>query len=424
MSASHRYPSRRGSAYAVVLSIVLLATVMALGALAALRREREVRVAEESTARARAAALGALEAGVQDLVNARPWRNAAASNPTLGKFGSSSGPDRGVAVVVARHTDGSAVAVDLSAPIVLESEAVVGVARQRYRVQMIPAATPIDALSSALHSVGTMTISSAVVRGWSATDAGTFGVLGSDSSVIASSSTVAAPVYAAGAITGATYSGPTRPGAGLRTMPASDLFDRYRALGTAVPVTAIPSRTIRRVVVSAGAGALGYFDPYGVYVVDAGGNDLIIRDCRIAATLVLLNVRTLTIAGSVNWEPAEPGMPALILQGDLDMQPDAAELRESVQGVNFNPSSSPYQGVADVDTGDSYSNMIRGIVYVSGNAQVRSNSAIVGSMLVGGSVAVTGTVHLRAQLPAITPTGFTAGADFAPVAGTLTRVVD
>ncbi len=54
---SPRYRHRRGSTYAVVLSIVLLATVMALGALAALRREREVRVAEESASRARASHL-------------------------------------------------------------------------------------------------------------------------------------------------------------------------------------------------------------------------------------------------------------------------------------------------------------------------------------------------------------------------------
>ncbi|MDX2016516.1 MAG: hypothetical protein SFY95_02605 [Planctomycetota bacterium] len=421
---SPRYRHRRGSAYAVVLSIVLLATVMALGALAALRREREVRVAEESASRARAEALGALEIGVQRLVNAAPWRASVASSGVLGKFPTGAGASQAVSVVIAQSPAGGAISTDLSAPIVLESEAVAGAARQRYRIELTPAGTPIDALTSALHSVGAMTISSAVVRGWSAPDAGTFGVLGSDSSVTASSSTVAAAVYAAGSITGSTYSGGTRANAGLRTMPAVDIFERYRALGTAVNITSIPSRTIQRRVISPGAGAYGVADASGIYVIDAGGNDLTIRDSRIAATLVLINVNRLTIAGCVNWEPAAPGLPALLLQGELDMQPDATELRETSFGVNFNPVSTPYQGSSDADTADSYSNLIRGVVYVSGNAQVRGNSAVIGSMLVGGSVAVSGTVHLRAQLTTITPTGFTTGADFAPVAGSLERVVD
>lgn len=421
---SPRYASRRGSAYAVVLSIVLLATVMALGALAALRREREVRLAEESAGRARDAAISALEVGMQDLVNAQPWRAATAANATLGKFSAGSGGSREVAVVIAQSPSGGAISTDLTTSIVLESEALAGAARQRYRIEMTPAGTPIDALTSALHSVGAMTISAAVVRGWSATGAGTFGVLGSDSSVTATSSTVAASVYAAGSITGSTYSGGTRASAGLRTMPAADVFERYRALGTPVAVTSIPSRIIQRRVISPGAGAYGVTNAAGIYVIDAGGNDLTIRDCRIVGTLVLINVRRLLLVGCVNWEPASPGLPALLLQGEIDMQPDTTELRESSFGVNFNPASTPYQGSTDADTADSYANLIRGIAYVSGNARIRGSSAIIGSMLVGGSATVESTVYLRAQLPAIAPPGFTTGADFAPVVGSLTRAVD
>src|SRR5687767_14232573 len=51
----------------------------------------------------------------------------------------------------------------------------------------------------------------------------------------------------------------------------------------------------------------------GIYWVNCGGRRVVIRDSRILGTLVLRDANEVTVEGSVHWEPAVEGYPALLV---------------------------------------------------------------------------------------------------------------
>ena len=57
---------------------------------------------------------------------------------------------------------------------------------------------------------------------------------------------------------------------------------------------------------------------------------------------------------------------------------------EAARGVNFNPAGSPYQGSTNNDLADSYPSLIKGIVYVSGDAFVTANHPQIDGVLITG----------------------------------------
>jgi hypothetical protein len=194
---------------------------------------------------------------------------------------------------------------------------------------------------------------------------------------------------------------------------ASAVWDYYLANGTAIDIDSIPSQTIDKAVLSAGSNPYGAVNPHGIYIIDAEGQTLHIRDSRIVATLVVISPSAAThVESCINWAPPAANFPALLVQGDLTFAwSGGSPLVESTTGANFNPSGTPFEGSFDTDQIDIYPGIIKGFVYCSGNLSTTSTCVMQGSLVAGGSATFAGplTIAYSGVPAAFPPPGFARG---------------
>lgn len=173
-----------------------------------------------------------------------------------------------------------------------------------------------------------------------------------------------AAISVSGSITGQTARLP-----GTLNMPDTTVFDYYKQMGTSIDMAQLAHNSryeCQNVVLSPASNPWGETNPEGIYVLDCGGQQLRICNCRVVGTLVVLNPGPDTrIEGKVLFEPAIVNFPSLLVDGSIQV------LVDSVSGcnealTNFNPPGTPYNGVEDNDQSDTYPCQIGGLVYVSG----------------------------------------------------------
>jgi hypothetical protein len=104
---------------------------------------------------------------------------------------------------------------------------------------------------------------------------------------------------------------------------------------------------------------------------------------------------------------------------------NTSSLGESA-GINFNPVGTPYQGIADSDTTDTYPSLIKGLVYVSGNVTTTNHPTIDGGLIVGGTLSTSSDLDLtyRSTYFDNPPPGFTAPSKIQAGPGTWKKVVN
>ena len=194
----------------------------------------------------------------------------------------------------------------------------------------------------------------------------------------------------------------------LKSMPAANVFTIYADKATPIPY----SSTMENLVLGPGCNPFGAPDPNGLYVINTGGHNLTLRNCRVCGTLVVLaGGLNVTIADSVLLQNCRPDSPTLLVDGYVMMGPTSAttELSEAACGVNFNPVGAPYNGVTDSDTTDVYVNEIQGLVHVKGGITLQNTARIVGVLICEGQVTGSGdnTIIYNPALYAIPPEGYT-----------------
>lgn len=405
---------KRGTAYLLVLVAVLV--TVAIGVTGTMvhksRRERLLRAWEIEHARQIAQA--GLELSVAYMQADDSWRTLRG----LGVWMDQEPLLDGVVTVTASDPDGNATD-DYDDQITLVSEGVFGSARQTVSATFTPVRVAMSSLS----------------YGASAGDAlGFNGTLNADVPIAANGnatallSSVRTPVYAGGTITGLTYTRSTFPNSGTREHPnTATVFDWYVANGTAIPFASLPSSRMENVVLGPNHNPYGATNPLGIYVINCGGSNIRFRNCRIAATLVLLNIGTSSaIEQSVNWSPPEPTMPALLAQGRIAIDLSGTSLSEASQNVNFNPATAPYNGVSDSDRTDSYPSRVLGLVYASDDVTLRGTTAVSGPIIASDDVPISGTVTLTfdSGYASNPPRGFIKRYNMRLDTGSLARVVD
>jgi hypothetical protein len=190
----------------------------------------------------------------------------------------------------------------------------------------------------------------------------------------------------AGIITGANFFGSQTTGAAARVV-SGDPFEHYVGLGTRIDYADLPGGRIDKWVLSPASNPVGTADPNGVYIIDAGANDVEIDNSRIVGTLVIL-ADTVFIYNEVNWEPAHPNYPSLLVDGNARFLGDGGRLMEATQTTNYNPSGTPWKGLTDGDQLDEYPDVIAGLIYVTGEARFISGSynRIEGTLISGSTV--------------------------------------
>lgn len=405
--------ARRGTILLVVLAVVAMVVVLVLASLAVIASRRAAAESRLSTVIARTAAESGLELALADASNSYTWRKAVASGAVFAA--SDSFPAASFSVVASDAVDGDT-ASNLDDPVTLTATGLSGQARQMTRLVLEPDTTAVTGLSCALAAGGDITFTSAVFRSLASA--------ASNGDITASASTVSAPVAAAGSISGSTFGGSRSSGAARIVLPTQPWND-YVAVGTPISYAATGGQ-MRNVLLGPGRNPYGTNNAYGVYVIDAGGGDFLIRDSRVLGTIVVLNARTVEIRTCVTMDPAVAGWPVLIVQGSLYLTPLGSDLSESTLGTNFNPASVPYGGSSDADTADNYASSLNGIVYGSGNltSDGGTRCTIRGALVIGGRAAVQGEFNLKYCIdPSSAPPGFRAGSGFKIRPASWSRVV-
>jgi len=394
---SHRTRRCGGSIYLHVLASSLLITILGLGSLAAARLQmRSTRLARDG-AEARVYAVSAIEMGMLQIKQNPNWRALMPNGIWL------SNRELGTGRFTLQGTDPVDGVVSDSPydPLVLTGTGTRGNASHTAQVTLVLNIKPLAALNTCLCASGLVKTNGGKQITAVGACVSTNGQLDNDG--VIDGSAEAQSIDHTGTVTGTlTVPGTSRP------MPSATVFTDYIGKATAVPYAA----TIEKVVLAPGCNPLGPTDPNGLYVIDTGGGDLTLRNCRIYGTLIIQAVgRTVTVDEAILMQNYRANFPVLLVEGDLTLKFNSVvgSLSESACNTNFNPVGAPYGGGTDSDKTDQYPDEIRGLVHVKGSIRLQQTARLVGVVICEGSVTCenTNTIVYDAGLYANPPMGYT-----------------
>ncbi len=382
--------------YLVTMLCSALVSVIGLSAMFSVRAQRHIVEGDVNLVRARLYASSVLELGLERLERRTDWRTAL----TQGTWVSDRDIDDGkYAVTLVDPVDGDFTnnntdSLRLTAYVVIDGS------RYALRANATPDYQPIDALRFAIH-----TASNANVRAGTILRVGGDGI--SANTAIANNGAILGSAEANSVGGGGTVTGSTDTAAAAKTVPGTEVYDLYAARAQPLPVTNL----LEAVVLSPNNNPYGTPSPDGVYSIDST-TDVVLRGVRIVGTLVvnLRSGRSLQIVDTVLITPARPDYPALIVNGDAEIEilSGAKQLDETEWAVNFNPVGAPYSAEADLDQKDAYPNEIQGLVHVTGSLALDNTAAFRGIVLAGDRVVVNGSpqIDYDATLYANPPEGY------------------
>lgn len=375
----------RGSVYFAVLGLSTIIVVIAMGSSLAIRSQGRALTLQSDVVEARTNAAGAIEHAWQQMNTNAAWRTTFTNGAVVSQ-------DLGRGTISAKRIDGADanLADDLLEDVRVYGYGRVGGATRVTSVLLRPAGPALAQLSYPVYSKKNITVTDQAVvdaalvaegtctvnllaKVWGNVECGTFSLLGA-------------------------CSGTVTTGISPRTMPQGEpTYALYQARATAIPIGSIPSRTMQGKIISAASNPWGTANAAGIYFVDVpAGQTLTIRRCRLAATLVvnLGSGASLVTNGSNSWTPHDPTLPALIIRStataSATLDGSATALTESAAGANLNPAGSPYDGVTDSDTSDSYPSRIKGVVHVIGGNVTTS----VADLILKGTLVSEGSITL------------------------------
>ncbi|MFA6047054.1 MAG: hypothetical protein WC718_18885 [Phycisphaerales bacterium] len=404
----------RGSVYLLVIATGVALTSLGIAGLMLVRAQRAATARSDGAQRARIASQSALEVGVSvvaaDLSGAS-WRT---GSPSSVLFSAMTIGDATCSATVSNPSGGN-LSDSNAGPFRVTATANVAGARQSVAAEFVPSATAYPVMQRAIWSAGTMNLMGTLYADAS---------VGSNTSVVASGATVY-PAVAGPSVTGSTYKSTTTIIA-AQTMPDPSVIDMWAANATPIAYASLSNGTMQDIVLSGGN------NPYsssvnsaGLYVIDCGGQKITIQNCRINATLIILNPKSDSqITKSVLMEPYYRNYPVLLVKGVMTIAMDSTDLSESAEQTNFNPSTAPYRGVSDSDQTDTYPSQIYGLTYVSGDLTIQTNSTFEGLVLVGGAVTAQNTTTIRSHPPDVPIAGFSQVNGFKLRSSTFARQVD
>jgi hypothetical protein len=392
------YARRRGSAYLLVLGGSLLLVTAGMGAIYASGVRRAQGELQVEAWKARLAAEAGIECALDDINTDTNWRTVKSSGTWY--TGRSTG-DGAFTVSVTDLVDGN-LANNLGDPVEVLAIGSAGRGISKLKVALNSTPTPASSLGAVLCSGGAQTITGTTVNSDQ--------IIHSNAAITAVLSTVSGTASSVLTTAGLTFTGSALSLQPSRTIPTGSASRAYYvSAGNTINRALLPRSggdyLLERCVISPASNPYGAANAMGIYVLDMSDEKLIIRNCRIVGTLVVLNAGGGSeIRGSVRMIPAVVNYPVLHWDGNISLDFNSgAPLSESALGVNFNPVGTPYQGVSDADTTDSYPSEIQGLVYIRGNITTSNSPKIVGNLMCTGAVTTSGTLTLN-----YAPTCFTA----------------
>lgn len=418
--------SRRGTAYLAAVGVGMLVATLALGAMLSARSRARAIQLQVDEGVARQNAIAAVNFARATIAAEADWRETYASEMWLNGV-EMNGGTFGYAVVNPR----GAINRDPLDAVIVTGDGQKGFARQRLSVYLDASKVPLTSLTVPMTVGGAISATSASITGSGLT-------IATNSSFTSVLSSIQPNVEARTAIIGTGFGGTTTTGTKARTLPATTVFSLYTQGAGTIAVSSLPSggllglggKQLTGIVLSPNHNPYGSTNANGIYVLDCQNNAVTISNCRIVGTLILLNPGSgTTVSGSVQWTPALANYPCLMVQGSISISLSSSNLSESSERVNFNPSGVPFPfvgGSVDAQQDDSYSSVIDGLVYASGNVTV-GGSSTVDMIIAGGSFTMNalGTLTIRDEPAYVAdpPPGFYT-VKMTPRAGSWSYVVD
>ena len=376
-----RNSARRGSAlYITVVGVTLIVSAIGLSAVTVARLRLRATTQQHNLLEARRVASSAVENALVVLNSNPNWRTDYLNNV---EYPSTPVP-LGDNTFTWKLVDDDAVLDDDESDVVR----VYGIGRVGQQVwtesvQVQPAGSALTCLEASFHSYGQITLSDGVT--WTSDQ-----IVSTNGSIYADGSGVInGDGEAVGTIESGSVSGTATEGISPRQVPGSSVFEYYLANGTPIDINDLPGtspRMMEKVVLSPGNNPYGdgTTNPEGVYVIDCQNQTIRIKLVRIEGTLVLLNPGFGSdLDNDQHWAPKVANFPVLLVDGDIIFNWHGEhELRESIAGVNYNPSHTPYQGQSDTDQTDNYPGRIAGLIYVSGKLTMTHECVLQGVVVV------------------------------------------
>lgn len=410
----------RGVVYLLVLSTTIVVLAIMLGSIAVVRAQRAEAFDTFATTRAATLARSGLELAMSRIeASGFNWRDDYVAGESSGV--NVAMVDRGVIIYRVSDPDDGNLRDDPWDEVEITGYGIWNEAQRMMSVRATPTGSaPYSFLRSSLHIGGALVFDGAAFK--AARDVTCNGdVLGKGGT------NVRATVSAAGAIAGKTFWQGVSAGRPLSGMPnPSDVLRYYVDKGQRVPLSLFPGEDVDDLEIVRGATIHGVLLENDILVIECAGKDVRIRNCRIAATLVLLDAGDGSeVRESVSWIPPHDGMPALICDGDLKIEIKSDPLKESSVKVSLNTLIPSADGTTDNDQTDVYDSQLAGLFYIAGDLELRGETSIFGCVAATGAALVRGSILIEPD-PALdrsTPPEFAAPDRLVLRRGTLRRVI-
>jgi|GEM_PF-2781697 len=359
-----RITTRRGAVYLLVLLTAAFVLATGLAALTLEDRTHQRADLHAQVAASRNAARAGLDLALEHIRTNDGWRNDAGPDGLIYQNMFESDGEAVTLTAYAVDPDGSLYegsSVGTTDPFELSIEATIGDAVGRVTVLVEPQPMPMDVLELGAYSHDKIEFyGSCTITG--------DGDWGSRNDITGSGSTLEASVVCCGTIEGLSVGGISTSCDRERELPGNDLYRTYQAIGTNASMLLVPRSGgryfIQNVAIGPGLNPYGLAgNSNGVYIFDQGSDPITVRNARVVGTLVFIGGGTVTLEGSLNMQPANPGWPAVITREDLVLNTSNAPLVESGLFTNFNPIGLDGLLPGDLDTFDTYESAITGIVF-------------------------------------------------------------
>jgi hypothetical protein len=377
-----RHMRRSGTVYIAVLGTAIIVAVIGISSLHIARLEFKESTIVDNMSRARLAAKSGVDYVMAYLKTQNNWRTAYTSGTTNQLSTLLNLLPAGESFAFQLVDSDGDLDDDESDPVTLRLLGHAGDATHVIEVTLAPTGQGLTCLTASVHAQGNLEINETLTTDQSASSNANI--------VIAGSKSIQGNAQAVGSVTG-TVSGTRTNGMNpALEMPEPDtVFDFYTSVATPIFYSQLPSGKIEEVVISAANNPYGsgITNAQGVYVIDCLGNKVTIIDSRIQATLVFLNASTIEVEKSIYWTAFANNYPALLVDGKLHFKwTGNTGLSESILGVNYNPSHTPYEGASDTVNDDNYPGLISGLVYASSDLDVTEPCNLAGVLVVGGRI--------------------------------------
>lgn len=352
---------RKAISYILVLGTIMVVTVIGLSAITTMRIRWRSSKNSADFIQTRLFAQSAIDLGMLYIENNPNWRQQKPNGLWVDRVPIGNGF---YSLIAIDPNDGILNNAEMDA-VIMTGIGLKDQARYKLQITLQPILVPISSLASSLHAGNDLVFNDVTVT--------SDHIISANDTVRETNSTIDADVEAVNAINGTGYTKLKTIGIVPREMPdTATVFEFYKTNGTWIPLSMIPTlsgvKTIANNVIGPKHNPYGGTNLLGIYVIDCGGQPFQIHNSRIVGTLVLLNAGNgSAVYDSVNWEPAVPNYPALLVEGGMNFVYLDTPLAEADVFTSLNPPDVPYNDVEDTDTTDIYPSVIKGLIYVSSN---------------------------------------------------------